>query len=229
MATLLGPLIIMRTMRLLDLAEKVVIDHVPNRAADGDTAAFDNRGDLGRNAPDALLLRVDTNQGRDQTGRAVGHARQEELVENPDVVAHVAEGKESHAKDGNRAHDGGQRQERHVLDALEDGFGGFAGKRAIVAVLDGLFDGGKRAGKHDEAGQQQPHEKSSEDVVRLGDVVLVEQHLHVARVDAVGASQRLRTKQVGEAVVIRGKVPFLLGWASGPEAVEEASHDGTGM
>lgn len=71
-----------------------------------------------------MLLRVHANECRHQSSQGVGHARQEQLVHDPDVVFRVEDGESEHADGGDATHYGSDDEERNVLDALYEELGG---------------------------------------------------------------------------------------------------------
>ena len=175
-------------MANLDLVQAIPIQEKVNSTTNTQPRALDNGRDLGNDAPNTLLLGIHTNERGNQASQTIGHTRQKQPVEQPDVIRHVPQRQAGHANGRDGAHDGGDDEEGHVFDALENGLGGFAGKvAAFVLVLDGFLDRGKGSGEDEEAGEEEPDEEGGEDVVGFGDVVLVEEHLDVAGVHCVGA------------------------------------------
>lgn len=71
-----------------------------------------------------MLLRVDANECRHQTSQGVGHAWQEQLVHDPDIVFRMQDGESEHADGRDATHYGSDDKKRNVLDALYEEFGG---------------------------------------------------------------------------------------------------------
>lgn len=175
-------------MANLDLVQAIVIQKKVNGTTNAQPGPLNNGRNLGNNAPNALLLCIHTDQGRNQPSQTISHTGQKQFIKQPDVIRHVPQRQAGHTNSRNGTHDGRNDEERHVFDASENSLGGFAGKAAgFVLVFDGLLDRGKGSGKDEEASEKEPDEEGGEDVVGFGDVVLVEQHLDVAGVHCVGA------------------------------------------
>lgn len=131
-----------------------------------------------------MLLRVDNDEGRDQTGQGIGRAREVDPVELPDVVGPPAEGQPRQACGAYAAGDGGDDEQRDILDAIEHGAGG-GGLVLQLRVVGEVADAGEGSREDDEAGEQDPAEEGGEDVVQAGDLVEAEEHLHVAGLQGV--------------------------------------------
>lgn len=167
----------------LDSLEQQSINDKQSPAYD-QVRALDNTSHHGRDAPVPVLLRVDNDKRRDQTGQGVGRAREVDPVELPDVVGPPAEGQPRQAGGADAAGDGGDDEQRHVLDVAEHGAGGgrLGGQLRVVGQV---ADAGEGAREDDEAGEQDPAEEGGEDVVQARDLVEAEEHLHVAGLQGV--------------------------------------------
>lgn len=131
-----------------------------------------------------MLLRVDNDKSRDQTGQGIGRAGEVNPVELPDVVGPPAEGQPRQARGADTAGDGGNDEQRNVLDAIEHGAGG-GGLVLQLRVVGQVADAGEGSREDDEPGEQDPAEEGGEDVVQAGDLVEAEEHLHVAGLQGV--------------------------------------------
>lgn len=152
-------------MLRLDLVQEVMVDAEKCARTDCQSNTFHNSRDLCSRAPHAMLLRVDTDECRDETSQTIGNTRQEELVEQPHKILHVSPREYRHANGRNRAHDCRNDQQRNILDALEDLLGRLICPIFAIFVLDGFLDCREGTGKHNETGKEEPDEERSEDVV----------------------------------------------------------------
>jgi hypothetical protein len=109
------PTIVMLPMLDFDLFQESQLVQEKKASTYAKRGPFNHGGDLGGDAPCAVLLRVHANESRHQAGQRVRHARQKQLVHKPDVVFSVPESEEHHAERGYAAHYRGYDQQWDVL------------------------------------------------------------------------------------------------------------------